>query len=166
MPDDADPPRKYYDFKPTEFSRENPPAEPSGATATPHPPAGAPAPGGALDPSRPVDVRELFRQAETPGPILNAGRASAPNEVHGILADSVAREQAAGLHTVPEKPRRPSRRKRDYWVLMIGGNALFSFLAWHGLRSGNVVLFVSSMAAIGLISASLTWVMWFVMDDY
>jgi hypothetical protein len=111
-------------------------------------------------------VRELFRQASTPGSVLSKGPRNEPNEVHAVLRDNLARANEAGLNEVPLRPKRPSKRRRDYILLMVGLNAVLVFLAVGFFRSGNVIGFVSAMAGIGLLSASITWVMWFVMDDY
>jgi hypothetical protein len=168
--DPSDPPRKFYDLKPKEFERVNAPVagrSASSAPATPpsSPPVSPPTPR-PLDSSKPIDVRELFREASTPGPVLSKGPRNDLNEVHAVLRDNLARANEAGLNEVPLRPKRPSWRKRDYILLMIGANAVLAFLAIGFFRSGNVIGFVSAMAGIGMLSASITWVMWFVMDDY
>jgi hypothetical protein len=43
---------------------------------------------------------------------------------------------------------------------------VFALLAFYGLKTGNAVLFVYCCAGLGLFAASVSWVMWFVMDDY
>lgn len=162
MSDDSDPPRKYYDFKPREFERENP-----SPRSEPSPPEVRCPPASPADPSRPIDVHELHRQAAVPGPVLSRKRpGGGPNDVQTILRENLARENAAGLNKLPYRPPRKSRRRRDYWMLMIATWVVFGYLAVTALASSNAILFVYSVAAIGLISAATTWVMWFVMDDY
>jgi hypothetical protein len=166
--DPSDPPRKFYDLKPKEFERVNAPVagQPSPSATPPSSPPVSPPSLPELDSSKPIDVRELFQQASTPGPVLSKGPRNDLNEVHAVLRDNLARANEAGLNDVPLRPKRPSRRKRDYISLMIGANAVLAFLAISFFRSHNVIGFVSVMAGIGMLSASITWVMWFVMDDY
>lgn len=159
MADDPEPPRQYYGFKEREFERANAPRP------APSPTSGQPV--REIDPNAPIDVRELHRQASVPGPVLSPeAKPVGENEVHAILRENAAVEQAAGLNNLAPLPPRRSHRKRDYALLMIAGNGFFAILATFGLRTSNVILFVSSIAAIGLISAAVTWVIWFLMDDY
>ena len=88
---------------------------------------------------------------------------SAAHDVYAIRQELREREQAAGLDRVEPKPRR-SRRRREYWTLLLLTNALFALFAWQG--RGNPFVLVSAGAGIALASVGLTWVMWFVMDDY
>jgi hypothetical protein len=164
--DPSDPPRKFYGLKPKEFERVNPPVAGQPPPSSPPSPPASPPKSRELDPSKPIEVRELFQQASTPGPVLSKGPRNDLNDVHVVLKDNLARANEAGLNEVPLRPKRPSRRKRDYMLLMIGTNAGLAFLAIGFFRSHNVIGFVSAMAAIGMLSASITWVMWFVMDDY
>ncbi|HVU34715.1 MAG TPA: hypothetical protein VHE61_14880 [Opitutaceae bacterium] len=159
MPDAPEPPRQFYGFKPREFERANAPRPdaPSAPAQTPPP----------EDPSARIDIHELHRQAGTPGPVLSPGtKPVAENEVHAILRDNAASEKAAGLHEVAPLPPRRSRRKRDYAVVMLAANGLLAILATYAFRTSNVIMFVSSIAGIGMISAAITWVMWFIVDDY
>ena len=92
--------------------------------------------------------------------------AAAENQVHEILRENLARANDAGLNELSEKKKRPSRRKRDYWILMIAGNSLLAFLFAGAVASKNAFLMAFSAGGIGLISAGATWIMWHVMDDY
>lgn len=148
MPDEQDPPRKFYQLKPKEFEMVNPPAS--------MPPAD----------STPIDVRGHLRAANA-GPLERpkASRTPAPsNDVHALLRQNQARIAAAGLHEVEPRPRRPSRRKRDYWLLLAVMNGFFGFLAFGPYR--NPMTFVYGLAGMIIFTLGLTWVMWFVMDDY
>ena len=160
MPDaPSDPPRKFYDFKDREFERANPPRPPASDSTAPQERT--------VDPEKPVDVRELHRIAATPGPVLNPrGKIKRENEVHGILRDNLARENAAGLNHLSPKPPKKSRRRRDYFLLMALNLLVFGSLAVMALRVRNMILFIYSIAALGMITAAGTWVIWFVMDDY
>jgi hypothetical protein len=169
MPEEQDPPRKFYDLKEAQFDAVN-------ARSDHHPS---------------IDVKDLFKQATAPGSFPSASPAPAADarprpdpaaglisgipvrpkpadesDVHGILRDNLARANAAGLNELEEKPLRTSRRKRDYWFLMITGNGVLAALFAGAVVSRNAFLMAFSAAGIGLISAGLTWVMWFVMDDY
>lgn len=146
MRDEPDPPRKFYQLKPKEFEAVNPPSS--------LPPAD----------STPTTVRGHLRAANA-GPLPpRAAPASTPNEVHALLQDNHARANAAGLNDVaPFRPRR-SRRKRDYWILLLPINAFFGFMAFGPFR--NPMTFTYGLAGMIVFTLGLTWVMWFVMDDY
>jgi hypothetical protein len=161
MPDEPDPPRKYYGFKPPESERAN-------ATPDESPPSDTPAPGpdpgiSAADTDR-IDVNDLIRAGAGSGRQLGSNSVvNRDNEVHGILRDNLARANAAGLNELSAKPRRKSRRKRDYFLLMGGMNGFLLTMYW---LVQNPVEGVFCLAASVFFSASLTWVMWFVMGDY
>lgn len=86
------------------------------------------------------------------------------SDVHAVLRANLDKANAAGLNELTEQKRRPSRRKRDYWFLLIIGNAFFGgALAYFGLRS------IPGMFGLGgmfFFTFALTFVMWFVMDNY
>ncbi len=88
---------------------------------------------------------------------------SADHDVYAILQANRAREQQHHLGEVEVKVVK-SRRRRDYWTLLLLTNALLAFVAWQG--RGNYIVLVSACAGIILVSVGLTWIMWFVMDDY
>ena len=69
-----------------------------------------------------------------------------------------ARANAAGLNDLAPLPKRKSRRKRDYFLCLVGGNAL--------LGLGFMLNPVFAGAGIVIFNIGLTWIMWFVMDDY
>jgi hypothetical protein len=158
MPDPTDPPRKFYKLKPTEFEIVNAPS------------------GSAPVDSTPTNVQAHLRAANAGQPKVKARPATpatpAPpsvpvpreNDVHAMLRDNLARANAAGLNDVPVGPKRRSRRKRDYFLLLIPVNGFFGFMAFG--PHANAVSFVYGLAGIVVFSIGLTWVMWFVMDDY
>lgn len=131
MADEPDPPRKYYRLTEPTFERVNPPV-----AAAPMPPAAAAAPLGA------TGVAPVNR----------------PNEVHALLALNRDRERAAGGFDVSVRPKRKSRRRRDYFVVLILGNAL--------LVGAIRLQPVFGGAGFVLFNIGLTWIMWVVMDDY
>jgi hypothetical protein len=86
------------------------------------------------------------------------------NEVHEVLRENLDRANAAGLNDVTPPAKRRSRRKRDYWIMMILVCGFFgAALAHFGIAT---IPGVYALAGIILFSCSLTWVMWFIMDDY
>ena len=87
----------------------------------------------------------------------------APTDVYQVLQDNLAHENAAGMNVVKPVPPRPSRRKRDFWLVLIGGN--LAIMASVGFTSINVMTVIYGFAGVILLSSGLTWIMWFVMDD-
>jgi hypothetical protein len=183
MQDDPDPPRKFYGLKPKEFERVNagtpPPAEKISAD-----PGIVPADTG------PIDVNDLIRSGAGNGPALGWHKvANRENEIHGILRDNLARANAAGLNEVLPMTRKYRRRRRDYLVLIIGGNLFIavvyavemfigfqvqSLAAKMPNEFSNLVRFALhtptsyAMALVGMVffSGCLTWLMYGIMDDY
>lgn len=140
-----DPPRKNYGFKDREFKRENPLA----GAAPPMPTA-----------------KELAILA---GPAVHAPKgatgpkADDPNDVYNALQKNRVIEQAHGLDQV-EIRKVKSRRTRDFWLFLIGGNlAIIGLVALLGL---NVVTVIFGLAGLVIFSLGLSWVMWQVMDRY
>ncbi len=160
MSDEPDPPRKFYGFKPREFERANDVPSPA-----PTPP---PVPDPGIQPAGEgrIDVRDLaqlakVRPAATPPP-KPAGPAS---DVHQMLTENLAVANAAGLNRVAPTQGRPSKRKRDYILVMIAGNG--GLLAVFAVVIG-FNLFSCLFLGMGMIffSSAATWIMWHVMDDY
>ena len=87
-----------------------------------------------------------------------------PNDVQSILLQNRAIERKHGQDEVEIKVRRISRRKRDFWVLLILGNLLVAALV--ALGSITPMSISLGLCAMGLLSVGLTWIMWFVMGDY
>lgn len=153
MRDEPDPPRKHYQFKPREFERVND-----------HPGHAAPDSDPAVRPAR-IDVHDHFKAANASAPISRRREAkAAENDVHGILRDNVDRANAAGLNDLTPKVRRRSRRKRDYWLLLLTINAFFVFVGLGPYSNPTTQIY--ALAGFVMFTLGLTWVMWFVMDDY
>lgn len=160
MSDEIDPPRKFYALKPTEFERLNAPA-PAPAETSAEERAPAPA---APPPSR-IDVREIARAATAGTPLLGVNApANRSNDVHAMLRENLARADAAGLNDLAPRPKRASRRTRDYLLLLIPVDAFFAW--WAFGPHANAMTFIYGIAGLAMFTAGLTWVMWFVMDDY
>ena len=188
MADDADPPRKFYELKPREFERVNPPVAAERMVQPVAPPGPAP------DPSAPIDVRDLIRQGAGQRKILRtsaeaAAASNAANDVHAILQENLARANAAGLNQVAPPTRPYRRRKRDYLVLLIVGNTfigglyslelLFGFQVqcmaaqmpnefWNLVRFALANPTSYAMGLVGMVffTLCLTWLMYGVLDNY
>ena len=140
-PPEPEPPPRDFHFKPTEFETANRPTDETAADAPP-------------------DVRALNRLA---GPPVSSAPTHTENEVHAILRANLARAQARGEHEVVPT-HRISRRRRDYWLLLTGGNALIVGLVL--ILPKNVMTVVFGFSGMIFVSLALTWIMWVVMDDY
>lgn len=165
MPDEPDPPRKFYGFKPREFDVANPHLRP------PLAPDAAPAaldPGIASAPSGRIEVRDLNRLAATGQPLLSSTPAPVrENDLHGILRENLARADAAGLNDVKLDPnhRTPrARRIRRFWIALVVINVpLGAFAFWVGPKTA--IPFVCSIAAIGILTSRLIWDTFFLNTD-
>jgi hypothetical protein len=83
-----------------------------------------------------------------------------------MLRANVARDNAHGLNELVPLEKRPSRRRRDFWFLVISGNLLLGLIAVASGGIRNPMVFASSAAGMGMITACLYWVMFHIMDDY
>ncbi|HET7535376.1 MAG TPA: hypothetical protein VFJ90_02920 [Candidatus Didemnitutus sp.] len=111
-------------------------------------------------------VEPLAPPPAAPAPELDArAKAGDPNDVFALRQQLRAREESRGMDVLKEAPPKKSRRKRDYWLLMIGGNGFFLALPTLVFR-GNGVVALYCGAGIIMLSLGATWVMWFIMDDY
>jgi hypothetical protein len=118
-----------------------------------------------LDPSAKIEVRDLLAQAAVPGPVLAQGeKVGVKNEVHGILKENLNIANAAGLNELAPKPKRRSRRTRDFFLVVVPINAFFGFAAFGPYA--NPVSLSYGIAGIIIATLGLGWVMFFVMDDY
>jgi uncharacterized integral membrane protein len=140
----GDPPPKTYGFKEREFKRDN-------ATG----PADAP-----------PSAKDLAMMA---GPVVKSPKGATgpkvddPNDVFAALQKNRAIEKEHGLDHV-EIRKVKSRRKKDYWILLIGGN--LAIVATVLFAGPNVVSVLFGFAGVILFTISATWIMWQVMDRY
>src|SRR3954465_6022812 len=81
MPDESDPPRKFFQLKPREFETvNNPPRVPGETTAKEEAEAA----------QGRIDVQKIIKPANAAGPVLTPkSRAPPSNEVHAILRDNL-----------------------------------------------------------------------------
>jgi hypothetical protein len=140
-----DPPRKNYGFKDREFKRDN------AVTGTTPPPPTA---------------KELAMMA---GPVVaspkgaTGPKADDPNDVFSALQQNRAVEQGHGGDQI-EIRKVKSRRRRDYWLMLIGGNLLIA--GGVVVLGANVVSVMFGLGGVILFSISLTWIVWQVMGRY
>jgi hypothetical protein len=158
-PDEQDPPRKFYGLKPTEFERLNKvPGEPM-------PPDHRPDPGIKQTEKERIDIRDILHVAAHGTPVLgNNGPVNRDNEVHAVLRENHAVANAAGLNTLAPKKKKPSRRRRDYWLVMLPVNGFFAW--WAFGPWANPVTFVYGLGGMAFFTAGFTWVMFLIVEDY
>jgi len=75
------------------------------------------------------------------------------------------RAQQAERDKIIISPPRPSRRKRDFWMLVVlvnGGCVGFTGLVTHF----DLAVMMFGLGAGLFLTVALTWIMWFVMDNY
>lgn len=92
-----------------------------------------------------------------------AQQKSTEHDVYAMLQQNRAFEQRAGLNEVKLRPVK-SRRRRDFWLVLAVADTAFiltGIVARH-----NTVVLVYAIAGFAILTLGLTWVMWFVMDDY
>jgi hypothetical protein len=148
MRDETDPPRQYFRLKPRDFEAVNAPSSEAPQDSTP------------------TDVQGHLRAANLRPPTRPPVPASpAPvNDVQALLREDAARLRDTGVNELAPLPRRRSLRRRDYWLLVISLNAFFGFVAFGPYR--NPMTLTYGIAGMIITTLGLTWVMWFVMDDY
>ena len=146
VPDETDPPRKNYGFKEREFKRDE---RPSSASRPP------------------VTTQDLAKLA---GPVAHSGQNKVftpkpddPNDIHAVLQQNRGAEKKFGGDDVEIQVIK-SRRKRDYWFLLITGN--LAIVVPCVLLGLNPMTFVFGLAGTIIYSLGLTWVMWQVMGKY
>src|SRR5262245_45898692 len=99
MPDEPEPPRKFYEFKEREFERAN-----------------------QTGPEGKIDINELVRSGA--GPLGANSVSNRPNEIHAILKENLQRDIEAGAYELGElDDSKRIRRIRNYWIAMVGFNA-------------------------------------------
>ena len=141
-----EPPRKNYGFKDREFKRDNAPA----AAVPPAPTA-----------------KELAMISTRRAPVapksVTGPKPGDPNDVYAVLQENRAVEKNLGVGDVQIRKVR-SRRKRDYWLLVVPCNLLVGYITWQG--RANPFVLVLGIAGIVLVTLGLTWIMFHIMEDY
>jgi hypothetical protein len=144
VPDEPDPPRKHYGFKEREFARDNAPGGPPAPTVK--------------------DLAKLAGVHHDPRPRSGAPKAGDPNDVYRVLAQNRRAEQQHDLDAIKIRKRARSRRLRDFWVVLVGGN--LAILGGVVVMGPNVVSVMFGFGGVIIFSIGLAWIMWQVMDRY
>ena len=140
-----DPPPKVYGFKERVFKRDN-----ARASAAPPMPT----------------AKELATLA---GPVVSSPKGATgprpgdPNDVFTHLQGNRAVEKRHGLGEIEIRKIR-SRRKRDFWLLLVGGN--FAIVSGVALSGFNLISVIFGLAGLIIFTLGVSWVMWQVMDKY
>jgi hypothetical protein len=149
VPDETDPPRKHYGFKERSFKRDNVAGE------GPAPTTG--------------DLAKLATARTTPRPGAATGaqagaNSTDPNDVHAVLRENRANERAHGINEV-EIRKVSSRRKREYWFVLITAELGFGTLVYLGWNQ-NPFFFVYGICGMVIVGLGVTWIMWHIMEKY
>ena len=147
-PDDLPP--KVYGFKERAFKRDN--ARTSDAPPVPT--------------AQELAILSGRGGPTKPKPGLSAAgsmKADDPNDVFAVLQQNRTVEITQGRDEV-EIRKLKSRRKREYWLILITSEAGLAALAVNG--RDNAFVLACSVAGMGLVAFGLTWIMWQVMDKY
>lgn len=144
-------------------------------------------PGGDLPPPRYALKPREFTPVNAP---RGTEAPSADHDIHDLLRQVRAREAAAGIGEVAPAPRRRSRRRRDYVLLLVGGNGFmlaiflaelflgfqvmclaaqmpeqFTGLLRYAATEGRM-MFTLPALCMTCYTAALSWLMYGVMQDY
>jgi hypothetical protein len=140
-------------------------ASPTPSADDAHPPARKrpalpPEPERAPEPAAPA--RQYFQLTRAKFDPVNTAEGT-PIDVRDLLQANAARSHAAGL--VPLQPHvRRSRRRRDFWLILLSGLVVLAGLVALLPRQPAVLIGVGLVALV--FAGLVTWLMWFVMDDY
>ncbi|MEO7412497.1 MAG: hypothetical protein ABIZ81_04000 [Opitutaceae bacterium] len=152
MPDEPDPPRKFYGLRTREdFERAN-------AQST--------------QPStEPTNVRELLKSAGGPRLAGVNSPANRPNEVHAILQQNLERDHAGSWYDVSLRPNLKRRRRIwAFWLALIAVDVPLGFLAWKLAAhvrhdQGAAIIFVFAIAGVAMFTAVVVWQTWFLRTE-
>lgn len=151
MPDESDPPRKHYGFKEREFKRDN-------ALSSEVPPMPT-----AKELAQLATQRGPASAGNPPKPPVAPARTADPNDVHAVLQLNRTTEKKFGRDEIEIKKVK-SRRAREFWFILVGGNLAIIGAVW--LSGMNVISVVFGLAGLIVFSLGLSWIMWQVMDRY
>lgn len=89
---------------------------------------------------------------------------SMEHDIFAMLQQNRTIEKQLGKDEIEIAPKKKSRRKGDYWLVLVGGNLLI--LGLVAMTRFNPISAIFGGAGMIILTLSLTWVMWFVLDDY
>ena len=102
-----------------------------------------------------------FEHLNAPG---KAPEKSTEHDIFAMLEQNRTVEKQLGKDEIEIAPKKKSRRKSDYWLVLVGGNLLI--LGLVAVTRFNPISVIFGGAGVIVLTVSLTWVMWFVLDDY
>jgi hypothetical protein len=94
----------------------------------------------------------------------NVASTSPAPSVHEILRQNLSVQKSAEPEVLPHLHDRRTKRRRDYWITMLCGNALGGLAAV--ILPTNVVVLVFLLAFFVIFNLSLVWILFHVMDKY
>jgi hypothetical protein len=148
MRDEPETPPRNFQLKPRAFDTVNPPGSQRPANGAP------------------TDVRGHLDAANAGQSPLRKKPLTPPaqNDVQALMRDHASKMRRTDLDESTPRPRRSSARKRDYWLVLLPTNAFFAFFAFGPFRNPMTLAF--GVGGMVITTVGLTWVRWFVMDDY
>ena len=84
--------------------------------------------------------------------------------VHEILRDNLAVQKSIEPAVLPNLKDRRTKRRRDYWLLMLTMNPVIAYVGW--LVYGDPVGSIFLLSFFVLFNVGLAWIMFQVMDKY
>ena len=115
-----------------------------------------------MDEDAPAPRKFTFKDKEFVRDNLRA-TPSAPS-VHEILRDNLAVQKSVEPEVLPNLKDRRTKRRRDYWLLMLTMNPLIALVGWMVYGSPVGSIFLLSFCVI--FNIGLPWIMFQVMDKY
>lgn len=140
----------------------------------------------------PIDLRDIIAAAQRPAssvppatsasPAAQARPVSAEHDVPSLLRFNQTLDEQRGGYVLTPKPKRRSRRRRDFSTLIVGGGLLiYGFLFSQAMPSSTAMglgLFLQltlqnspffmlfATVCFAFYGSALYWIMYVVMDDY
>lgn len=161
MPEETDPQRELYRFKPREFVRLNDP--PGNHTDPGDPPESPPGAGpdsrsaretAAACVAKPADAHSAPKPAE-----------ESPRSVGQMLRDNARKDAARGWYQVRSGPDRLRRRRIiTYWATLAAVDTPLALVAWYSGHT-DPVPFVFALAGLAYFTGRYTWETWFLRTD-
>lgn len=120
-------------------------------------------PGQTLNPGTTQSRNPLAFGAPKFDRVNNAAGAGEKVEVAAMLEEVRQMERDAGLDHIKPNRFKVSRRTKDFWIMLIVGNAL---LLGGGIAMQSLTSLVFAIGGMGLFTFGLLWSMYGVMDRY
>ena len=102
-----------------------------------------------------------FEKLNAPG---KTAEKSVEHDVFAMLQQNRDVEKTIGRDEIVIPEKRKSCRKRDYWLVTTGFNLLI--VGMVAIARFNPISLLFGFAGLIIFNLSITWIMWFVLDDY